>query len=470
MVNLTELMNSWRTVLSGCERLLIKRQSSLVGRDFRRAGRFIAKSSAKGRKEKTKNLFMRLCKTDSFKNLVVPFGHNPRSRSVHSGMRFRGTTYCWVILLILLDFVGSSFASSYSVKGHFTYQLYTFNKQGAEIAEKPLERVFDLSVEDCSWKMKIVLVGNTNYDYFSYVYDGTNLYYSSKFLPNTADRLLKSKNSEQHTSFTNLLEAMAVESGAVPRTITSAAGEYVWLAFASGCYFQGLTNNMATCLKSIRSRSGLMQRYQVPCHFSLSPLPPYLPMHVQYLKTNIESLGDDGKLVSHDLQPPFQGGYIRSEFTATAVTNFGMYQFPALFVYREYMPSPKTPTTTNLFCTLMVEGAILSLATNDSERSPNESISPSGRIVVHDSRIEGPAAMYVVSNTAIPEINSPIVAKAASNALRQFDRVTQLPTKSDSSKRVIAKCLLGVISVLPLGYYLYRWAGVRTGKTNKTKT
>src|SRR5207249_3793457 len=103
-----------------------------------------------------------------------------------------------------------------------------------------LLREFTLSVQDCSWKISIVQVGNKDFDHFFYAYDGTNMtYYATP-----ADR----------SRYANI--SGIVESSPVPRTWTSSCGEYVWLAFASGCYFSSITNGMAVSFRALNSPLG----------------------------------------------------------------------------------------------------------------------------------------------------------------------------------------------------------------------
>src|SRR5688572_3825208 len=85
-----------------------------------------------------------------------------------------GCTFCLLLIPLLARSANLGGTPGYSVQGRFTYQVYAMQKEGEPIAEKPLHREFEVLVDDCSWRVKIVLGGNTDFDCFIYSYDGTN--------------------------------------------------------------------------------------------------------------------------------------------------------------------------------------------------------------------------------------------------------------------------------------------------------
>src|SRR5689334_14684316 len=78
-------------------------------------------------------------------------------------------------LTALFSHVTYCFGMSYCVKGSFTYEAFAIQKGGEPPPGKTFHREFEVLSDGYTWKVKIVLVGNTNYDSFIYSYDGTNL-------------------------------------------------------------------------------------------------------------------------------------------------------------------------------------------------------------------------------------------------------------------------------------------------------
>ena len=162
---------------------------------------------------------------------------------------------CKVVLaisMLQLFPAGWSSAMSYSVSGTFYYEV-----QDPQRMEKPLVNDFELRFINCSWRRSIVQRGNTNFDAFVFTFDGVNLLYYA--LPSSAQ-------------FTN--GSGTIEESPVPHAWTTAAGEFPWLAFASGCYFGELTNNMILSFHPLQNGNGFFRRYEVPGRFNMSTLPP----------------------------------------------------------------------------------------------------------------------------------------------------------------------------------------------------
>jgi hypothetical protein len=294
-----------------------------------------------------------------------------------------------------------------------------------------LLRQFQVDVDDdCRWKVTCVLVGNSNFNSFVTQYDNQNISYYY---------LLPSGN----TNLTSLI----VEETLVPRTYTSAAGEYAWLAFASGCYFRNLTNGMATSFGTVRSPSGIHKRYELPVTFTLSEAPPYVPMHVEYRTASLPSVTEDGAVRMNSLGPEFpENGYVSGELKSLGFTNkFGL-GIPTAFEYRAYGPFTDASGTNRLQCTLVVQGTV----TNISLREQKTELGIPNRISVDDRRSEQPAARYIITNGVLPATESQTVLAAHKRAKRLAEKTREAQGSRVRVGRGLFLAVAAFFFVLPL--------------------
>jgi hypothetical protein len=307
--------------------------------------------------------------------------------------------------LVLLPDPNQSPGLSHSVKGTFSYQTFALQRHGEPIKQEPLLREFEVLLDDRAWKIRVVLVGNTNFDSFVYSYDGTNLLHNP--IPPRARRE------------SGAMQSVTVETSPVPATITSAGGEYPWLAFASGCYFKRQTNSRALSFLWARSRNGAVRRYEEPCRIESSAAPPYLPTMIEYKSTNQGVfVGEDGLFGVIPLPSFFgKGGYTRAVFKSGGFTNVQGRSFPTSFEYRIYRPKPDATTTNDLSCVVIVRGKVTSISTR------NQAVDcalPDKSYMVNDLRVSEPNVLYPVRDGHIPAVDSEVVETAREDARRRI--------------------------------------------------
>ena len=330
-------------------------------------------------------------------------------------------------------------STSYSVKGRFTYETII---PGHPVPA--LDREFEVVVNGSEWSVKVVLVGNKEFDSFVSSYDGTNLV--SYFV--LAKKVAASA-------------AGTVEQVPVPHTATSAAGEFAWLAFASGRYFMGLTNHAALSFRLLKSPGGLVRRYEQPCRFTLRPEPPHLPTRVEYLLNQLVFLTDEGKTVTQSLAPPFEAGYVAAEFSASAFTNAGGLWLPTEFQYNGYQPRPGAKAASDLLCTLRVRGFATSVSVGEASWAGL----PRGKVFLEDRRVPEAGVLYPITNGTVPLAGSEEVAKARVRARRINAEAERRPAAGHPLRRlVVIGCL--VVSALPL-IYLCRRSETRRNTSRK---
>ena len=305
-------------------------------------------------------------------------------------------------LLAFLSLPNQMLAMSYSITGKFSYQTFSSEKPGEPIPDPPLLRKFEASVDDTAWKIRVFLVGNSDFDSFIYSYDGTNLLHY--FIPSGGKPRLELKYS------------VTVEESPVPASITSAAGQYVWLAFASGRYFKSQTNNSTLSFDRARSRAGHVRRYERPCRVTALPSPPYLPTSIEYVQTNRGVyLDDDGRLTVEPLPPPFgKSAYTSAVYESSGFTIVADLQFPTHFEYRKYRLKPDARTTKDVSCLLVVSGEVTSISI---KRQAIDCALPDLHCMIYDLRVPEPNVLYPIHDSRLPPVNSDIVRFGRERAL-----------------------------------------------------
>jgi len=173
-------------------------------------------------------------------------------------------------------------------------------------------------------------------------------------------------------------------------------------------YFRGQTNNRALSFEELRSKSGLVRRYEVPCRIAFSAPPPYLPTAVDYVSTNWATfLEDDGTLSSWPLPEAFrERGYTSAEFRSSGFTNVHGLSFPTSFEYRRYMLKPDAKRTNDLSCILKVRGEVTSISTTNQRV---DCALPARRYMVWDLRVPDRQVLYPISDGRIPAVDSAVV-------------------------------------------------------------
>ncbi len=308
--------------------------------------------------------------------------------------RERGLWFCALLVLQgTMAARGTQAAAkifSYTVQGTLTYSVPGY---------PTLHRYFEASVSNCLWSTTIILAGKTDFWTFEQRFDGTNTI--EYFTTNDSGGGIGSG---------------IIERGSVPEVVASDCGAYVWLAYASGCYFHDRTPGTALSLKFLRSRHGLNRRYLQRAEWTCSSVVPFLPIELTYIATNLaRGLDENGHELLLPLGPDLAPGYAEGRLRCSSFAAFGALSIPREFHYVAYgpkrSPAGKLTVSTNAF----VHG----VATNISGLS-GFPLLPS---VLHleDERVPEPAVMYKVTNALIPGPNSAFLTNVRNRALSNLN-------------------------------------------------
>jgi hypothetical protein len=290
-----------------------------------------------------------------------------------------------LLTLVLVAFVlapSGAAAATFTAKGTV---IYLVHNPVTHLDEPPLISEFEAVSDGCSWKVRMVLVESSDFEHFTYTYDGTNQlrYFELRSGP---------------------MASAVIENCPVPAMETSAAPEYVWLALCSGDYFKTHTN-YATVFDLARSKDGFIRRFDQPCRVTLNPAAPHLPSSVEYIQTNgATGLKPGGVLASLPFPPSFKAeAYVRGRLVSSGATNVGGLTLPTSFEYKRYYLKPDAITTNDVACVVTVTGKVTSVSVNDQ---PVDTSLPKKDFALQDLRVPQANVLYPISDGIIPPSGS----------------------------------------------------------------
>jgi len=223
---------------------------------------------------------------------------------------------------------------------------------------------------------------------------------------------------------------------------------YLWLAYASGCYFSEQSTNRLIPIWMLDDPNLRDMDFTVPALWQLQ-VPSSLPSRVVYLNDGTHHTVSDNRMPStFRYAAPFDQGFTNAEYEVLASTNVDGLVIPTQFTFTRYYVEGKRllmRTFTQGNATLIRKG------TTVSDFRPQFT----GRSVTFDKRFRNakdpvPSVRYWVTNGNWPEINSlsnPYVtslkkykgAKAASVTL----------SKRGNAKHTLLVWLFALLAVLP---------------------
>jgi hypothetical protein len=348
-------------------------------------------------------------------------------------------SFPYITFIILINILTDPvWGQMYLVKGTFSYKL---NIYGEKEQPSPSLRTFEALCNGDAWRISVHVSDDKQFDSYIYSYDGTNLFYTSiPFSPKVPGSV----------------PGAVIESTPVPQRITYGLGEYIWLAYLSGNYFRTVSNGMAVSFEPIRSNTGFIKRYEVPCKFELAAEAPFLPTNAQYRTTQLITLNDSGDITTFPLHSPYQSGFVRMNYESHEFTNIGKYFLPLTFEAHEYRMFPAAKSASELFCSVEIQGSATSMSV-DNLAWVNDI---NGKIyVAQDLRVPEPQVVYPITHGVIPSLNSTDVMNATREAsIRQG--VKAIPTSSDMKKdRFVFVLIFVVISLVPLVFFVRKRGG-----------
>jgi len=314
--------------------------------------------------------------------------------------------------------------------------MLTYQVRHGQALGVPHKRHFELLFDHCQWKITVTLEESPSTGPWVYQYDGTNLV---TYTAAGAGGVTNISGSLEHSE--------------VPHVESAAGGEYVWLAFASSCYFEHATNGYAVALQELRSPSGLCRRFEVPAEVKLFTAPPHLPEEVRYKTESLFFLRDDGTTESVPLAAPFSNGFASAELRSSAFSNVNGFWFPSHFQYRVSGPVDNATTAADVSWYLAVDGTATKVVVGNQLLDGKL---PNMKAYLRDVRDPGQPAHLRITNGVIPPADAPAAVKARQRTHTMQAAAARVQSHSARSvwrKRLIV-CSLITISVVPLVIFL----------------
>jgi hypothetical protein len=204
-----------------------------------------------------------------------------------------------------------------------------------------------------------------------------------------------------------------IERGPVPSSTGTDSGDVVWLAYASGRYFQGLEAGTATSLQPLRSPHGLIRRYAMPAEWKLAAEEPFLPVEISYYATNVPVLDDTGNVTSVPLDKARAPKYVAAHLRTWDAVPFQGMRIPRHFECINYGPWPRPGTPG-------IGSVIRGYATNVCSLIPFPSL-PS-TLHLQDNRVPEPAiVVYPVISGDVPALDTDFMTNARARGSEVFE-------------------------------------------------
>lgn len=297
---------------------------------------------------------------------------------------------------------------SYTVTGNLKYEIQLPNG-----TTTILDRSYQIGVSNCMWHITVAL----QQEGFALMcdYDSTNLVC---YGPTNVGLI---------TGF--------IENVPVPSDWGAACVQHVWMAYASACYYQSLTNSEVYSFSLISGLRGHRLRYKETAKWTLHDQKPHLPSFIEMTSAGIRNVNAEGKLTLQNYGAPFEKGYTEGQYEVDSYTNVQNYTFPKTYNYRGYIIGNGSTTK----CIVNVRGRTTSVAMGFVSRSLPDTV------LLQDLRVPEPNVTYVNIGGRIPDINSLAVAEARSKSVPSSTGTVQTPAEKKSPAAI--RWLLTILTV-----------------------
>ncbi len=246
----------------------------------------------------------------------------------------KSASFCralWLCLLLdSLPVVNTSLAQQkpveFEAEGVLDYIGYS---EGQTTAISVRRSRFKVSVRDCLWRIRVE-IERAPFDYVESGTDGINVYTLVSLMKHTE----KVKREGQRIP-ENVGEAEIVP-GNIPReTIHAPEIPFLWLAYASACYFETNHTDRLCSLEITGKHNPYSLRSTIPASWTVSKTHPGLPVRVVAMREGTIPYWDDpqyGPWVKAPalarFMPPYDQGCTNFIFQVGGHTNLGTIQIP----------------------------------------------------------------------------------------------------------------------------------------------
>jgi hypothetical protein len=369
----------------------------------------------------------------------------------------------WAAALLLMSNLSSSANSeNYIIKGRVSRTIHA-----SDIGKGDMNDTydFDLMVIGCLWKIRVARTGGP-FDYLEAGTDGTNVF----TLLNMETEVAR-QNSEGEQTGANIAIG-TILPGNIPLEADSFAIPVLWLAYASGCYFEtNRTSQIPTIFPT-----GLKNPYTFSAMWaatwSLQASSPSLPVDlVCYHDGSVDwwenpTLGPWTKAPTRaELPPPYSIGYTNFVYQTLAVTNLDGLDVPLQFRIIRFVPNSEGGSNGALRVNVSIEGRLTYAEMVQHPPStlpdiPGKTLSADYRFALSAEHVLG-SIEYLFDDhwwsdkevRAAPEYREKL--NSGNRAIRTagLAKVRNEPMPSHSGRLLIMSALAGCL-ILPIGWMI----------------
>ena len=247
---------------------------------------------------------------------------------------------------------------------------------------------------------------------------------------------------------TNVIYNGIVESNEIPPDDWTTIN-YLWLAYASTCYFSGLSTNQLIPIWMLDDPGLRDAGFTVPAIWRLQAGSPQLPVRVIYLNDGTHhTVSTDRAPITFRYAAPFAQGFTNAEYQVLASTNIDGLVIPTQFTFTRYYVDRErllVRTVTRGNATVVRKG------TSVSDFRPQFT----GRAITIDKRFRNakdpvPNVPYWVTNGNWPKIDN--LSSAYEKQLIKYKggkAAATFSAKQGNSRRKLVAWMLVLLAVLP---------------------
>jgi hypothetical protein len=214
-----------------------------------------------------------------------------------------------IVLFLICACLSRVRAEEYELSGTVSYfdLNHNFTRRLEGIRE------FQVSVRGCAWRIETRERQRTG--------DGQQLSWTLAST-NGAD-IFEVLHSSDKAMLAN------VRSNAVPVDSDDESVRYIWLGFASKCYFDSVKDGMVPPLYDVNTSEMFQPDLRIKETYRTWPDPPTLPVQINFMHDGYRQVQTaDGKSITNQLPTPFDAGYLNAKYTTGEFTNVDGRYFP----------------------------------------------------------------------------------------------------------------------------------------------
>jgi hypothetical protein len=182
---------------------------------------------------------------------------------------------------------------------------------------------FNARIQGCKWIIRTDFSPSSGMSYLEDSFDGDTVYHYIQF-------------AGKVQGITNTSSAV-IEINDVPHEKARYATT-IWMAFASGCYFEKVKNNHVKQFLYSNDPSLRFTNQQVKVDWESCKVWPSVPVYVDFYDDGFVHSRRNDKPFTIQRLPPYDGGFVSHKYSVMTFTNVENITIPAVFKMETYAP------------------------------------------------------------------------------------------------------------------------------------